>query len=139
MGKRKKKKAKLRSSKGSSSIPKGSASDESGSKKDAKSEAKKAKRKGSAERSGSPTLESPFDRYVFGPVAPVRPYLLLRLTLLLLAFDCWVDLIPHAGRYGVGDFNVAHFGILEILPTPTPGIYIGTMVLCGWLAMVMAT
>ncbi|MBO6933993.1 MAG: HTTM domain-containing protein [Deltaproteobacteria bacterium] len=135
MGKRKKKKPKLRSSKGSSSIPKDESS--SGTKLTSNDSAKAtgtSKGKGgSRER-----LESGFDRYFFGQVAAVRPYLLLRLTLLLLAFDCWVDLIPHAGRYGVGDFNVAHFGILELLPTPTPGLYIGTLVLTGWLSLVMA-
>ena len=79
-----------------------------------------------------------WDRYVFGDVAAVRPYLLLRCMLLLLAFDCWIDLIPHAGRYGVGGFNVSHFAMLDWLPTPTPGVYIGAMLLTGWLALVMA-
>ena len=85
-----------------------------------------------------PELTNPFDRFFFTPVAPVRPYLLLRLLLLVLAFDCWVDLIPHAGRYGVGEFNVAHFAVLDWLPTPTPGLYIGLLLLTGWLALVMA-
>lgn len=84
------------------------------------------------------SFDNPLDRHFFAPIAPVRPYMLLRLALLLLAFDCWVDLIPHAGRYGVGGFNVAHFSILELLPTPTPGVYIGTMLLTGWLALLMA-
>jgi len=139
MGKRKKKKRKLRSAQGSSSIPKETLGT------DAESEPRppaktKSERKGAtkARAPKEPKLESPFDQYFFGSVAPTRPYLLLRLSLLLLAFDCWVDLIPHAGRYGVGGFNVAHFAVLEILPTPTPGLYIGTMVLCGWLALVMA-
>ena len=141
MGKRKKKKRKLRSAQGSSSIPKDTESAK-GSEDSAKSSSGTGTGKGTRTAKGrgkaaEPKLEG-FDRYFFGAVAPVRPYLLLRLSLLLLAFDCWVDLIPHAGRYGVGDFNVAHFWFLEILPTPTPGIYIGTMVLCGWLAMVMA-
>ena len=85
-----------------------------------------------------PRLSDPFDRYFFSAVAPSRPYLLLRLLLVVLAFDCWVDLIPHAGRYGVGAFNVAHFALLDLLPTPTPGLYIGLMLLTGWLALVMA-
>ncbi len=139
MGKRKKKKPKLRSSKGSSSIPQETEKQKPASTGDGRSSAAKpSSSKGKGKGKGKELELGGFDRYFFGAVAPVRPYLLLRLTLLLLAFDCWVDLIPHAGRYGVGDFNVAHFWVLEILPTPTPAIYIGTMVLCGWLAMVMA-
>ncbi len=79
------------------------------------------------------------ERYVFGPVDAVRPWLLLRGLLLLLAFDCWLDLVPHGGRYGFGDFNVAHFALLDrLLPSPTPGTYVATVLLTGLLAFVLA-
>lgn len=140
MGRRKKKKRKLRSASSSTSsaaTEKKPKKSEAGKKEKGTKTRTKAKAKSKA-KAKAPTIDNAFDRYFFAPVAPVRPYLLLRLALLLLAFDCWVDLIPHAGRYGVGDFNVAHFAFLEILPTPTPGIYIGTLLFTGWLALVMA-
>lgn len=79
------------------------------------------------------------ERYVFGPVDAVRPWLLLRGLLLVLAFDCWLDLVPHGGRYGFGGFNVAHFALLDrLLPAPTAGTYVATVLLTGLLAFVMA-
>ncbi|MEM1418504.1 MAG: HTTM domain-containing protein, partial [Myxococcota bacterium] len=65
----------------------------------------------------------------------VRPWLLQRLMLGLLAFDVWVDFLPHGGRYGIGAFNVAHFRWLDVLqPVPTPALYVGLCVLVGVLA-----
>ena len=51
------------------------------------------------------------ERYFFAGVDPVRPWLLLRSLLLLLAFDCWLDLVPH----GVEDASVADPPALELL------------------------
>ncbi|MCB9615337.1 MAG: hypothetical protein H6722_23125 [Sandaracinus sp.] len=80
-----------------------------------------------------------FERYLFRRVDPVRPWLLQRLFLLLFAFDCWVDHASHAGRYGFGDFNVAHFRLLDaIAPMPSPAIYVGTVTLAGLVAFTMA-
>lgn len=81
---------------------------------------------------------NPVEAHFFGGLDPVRPFLLLRATLILLAFDCWIDLIPHGGRYGVGGFNVAHFAVLDLLPLPTPAIYVGGLLVTGVLALVMA-
>lgn len=82
---------------------------------------------------------SALDRYFFGPVAAARPYLLVKGCFLLLAFDCFIDLAPHGGRYGVGDFNVAHFAILDaVQPLPTPAVYVGTILACGVLALALA-
>ena len=79
------------------------------------------------------------ERFFFTPVAPARPYLLARGILLLLAFDCWLDLAPHGGRYGVGDFNVSHFPWLDaIQPVPSPTIYMTCVLGAGMLAFVMA-
>lgn len=80
-----------------------------------------------------------YERYLFARVDAVRPWLLQRLFLVLFAFDCWVDHASHAGRYGFGGFNVAHFGWLDALaPTPSPGIYVGTVLLAGLVAFAMA-
>ena len=86
-----------------------------------------------------PFPRSGLDGFFFGAVDPVRPWLLQRLFLLVLAFDCWLDLVPHGGRYGFNDFNVSHFAILDALqPTPTSGVYVGCMLLAGLAAFVMA-
>jgi tetratricopeptide (TPR) repeat protein len=71
-------------------------------------------------------------------VAAVRPLLLGRLGLLLLAFDAWVT-YARGGAYGLAGFNVAHFRWLDALaPLPTPGLYVGVLLLCGLLALVAA-
>lgn len=68
------------------------------------------------------------------PVAAVRPYLLLKGTLLLLAFDMWLTRASHAGRYGAGGFNVAHFPWLDAAQPPvSPPFYVGACVLTGAL------
>ncbi len=80
-----------------------------------------------------------FERYLFARVDSVRPWLLQRLFLVLFAFDCWVDHASHAGRYGFGGFNVAHFDWLDALaPMPSPGLYVGTILLAGLVAFAMA-
>ncbi len=80
-----------------------------------------------------------FSNYLLGSHDPIRPYVLLRGLLLLLAFDCWIELVPHAGRYGAGGFNVAHFEWLDaVAPLPTPALYIGVQCLCGLIALGMA-
>ncbi|MBK6576244.1 MAG: HTTM domain-containing protein [Sandaracinaceae bacterium] len=85
------------------------------------------------------TPSGAFDRYFFGPVDLLRPYLLTRALLALLAFDCWLELVPHGARYGVGGFNVAHFAFLDaLLPLPTAPLYVGSVLLAGWLALTMA-
>lgn len=81
------------------------------------------------------------NRSLFVPIAAVRPYLALKGTLLLLAFDLWVTRLSHAGRYGAGGFNVAHVPWLDaIQPQISPALHIGvcllTSVLC--LAIVFA-
>jgi len=68
------------------------------------------------------------------PVAAIRPYLLLKGTLLLLAFDMWLTRASHAGRYGAGGFNVAHFPWLDAAqPAVSPPFYVGACVLTGAL------
>jgi Vitamin K-dependent gamma-carboxylase len=78
-----------------------------------------------------------WEHYWFGPVAAIRPYLLVKGALCLLAFDVWMLRVLHGGRYGDGGFNVAHFRWLDALqPLPSPGLYVGLMLAVGMLAMV---
>jgi hypothetical protein len=77
--------------------------------------------------------------FLFSPVALIRPLLLWRATLFLLAFDVWFLNLPHAGRYGAGGFNVAHFAWLDrFFPTPSAGLYAGVSILIGILAFIAA-
>ena len=80
-----------------------------------------------------------WDRYWFGPVAAVRPYVLERVVLFLLALDAWVQFVPHGARYGAGGFNVAHFAWLDaVQPLPSPALHVGLMLIVGGLAWVIA-
>ena len=77
---------------------------------------------------------------VVGPVAAVRPYLLMKTALLMLAFDLWLLRVPSGGsRMSLDGFNVAHFQWLDsVQPLPTPGLYIGIVLLAGMVAFVWA-
>jgi hypothetical protein len=86
------------------------------------------------------SLEQLARRTFFVPVAAVRPYLVLKTTLLMLGFDLWLTRASHGGRYGAGGFNVAHFEWLGTLQGSliTPGLYVGLVTLLGVLCMVLA-
>ena len=74
-------------------------------------------------------------RAFFPAVAAVRPYLALKGTLLLLTFDMWLTRASHAGRYGAGGFNVAHWPWLDwVQPQISPPLYVGTCVLTSLLS-----
>ena len=80
-----------------------------------------------------------WERYWFGPVAAVRPYVLERAVLFLLALDVWTQFLPHGARYGAGGFNVAHFAWLDAAqPLPSPALHVGLMLVVGGLAWVVA-
>lgn len=82
-------------------------------------------------------LAAAWDRHWFGPIAAVRPYLLLRLVPALIAFDLWTFRIPAGAVYQ--GFNVAHFAWLDALqPPPTPGLYVGLLLAVGLLGLVAA-
>ena len=90
-------------------------------------------------RRGGNDLDVFLERTLYARVARVRPYVLLRGTLLLLAFDMWLTRASHGGRYGAGGFNVAHFAIVDRLqPMPTPAIGVGVCILVGLLALLAA-
>jgi len=68
------------------------------------------------------------------PVSAVRAALFARGLYGLLAADCWVEMLPHAGRYSVDGFNVAHFAWLDVLlPLPSSSIYVSLLVCVGAL------
>lgn len=79
---------------------------------------------------------TPPERYFHGEYGASRAYLLHKVFHLTLAMDTWMLMIGHAGRYGVTDFNVAHFGWLDaMLATPSAGFYIAVLVLTGLLSL----
>jgi hypothetical protein len=78
-------------------------------------------------------------RPFLAPYHPVRAVLLRRGLYLLLAFDAWLVMLEHGGRYGAGGFNVAHFAWLDALVgVPTPGLYVGLLVAAGLWALTLA-
>ena len=80
-----------------------------------------------------------WDAMWFGPVSNVRIWLMVRMSLLVLAFDAWLLMIERGGRYGAGDFNVAHFAWLDALqPVPSAAFYVGLIFTCGVLAMLLS-
>ncbi|MFZ1863140.1 MAG: hypothetical protein WAU39_02865 [Polyangiales bacterium] len=76
-------------------------------------------------------------RYWFGPVALVRPYLTLRFVLVLLAFDTWLNMIPEGAKYGAAAFNVAHFPWFQGF-VPSSAFYVGVLAFTGVLALSQA-
>lgn len=92
-----------------------------------------------APQTGPDSTDTRFERYFGVAYAAARPYLLMRVLLSMLALDTWMLMIGHAGRYGAGDFNVAHIHLLDLVaPMPTPALYIGVLLLSGLLALVVA-
>ncbi|MDB4986837.1 MAG: hypothetical protein JWN04_2015 [Myxococcaceae bacterium] len=68
--------------------------------------------------------------------SPLRAFWLLRGVYLLLSADLWFEMIEHGGRYGLGDFNVAHFAWLDlVLPLPTPALYVGLLIAAGTISL----
>lgn len=80
-------------------------------------------------------LRDPWQR----PHHPARPLLLFRGICMLLSFDAWTLMLEHGGRYGVGDFNVAHFDFLDaLLPLPGPALYLALVTGVGLYALLGA-
>lgn len=70
---------------------------------------------------------------------PLRAFLLSRVTYLLLAGDVWLGMVQHAGRYGLGDFNVAHFALLDlVVPVRGPTLYVVLLLMSGSIALSLA-
>jgi hypothetical protein len=80
-----------------------------------------------------------FERFFHGPHPVARAELFARTFLCLLAIDAWTIMTRGAGRHGVVDFNVAHFGWLDaLLPVPSAGLATGILVASGLLAFASA-
>jgi hypothetical protein len=63
---------------------------------------------------------------------PARAYLLQKVVYGLLAFDVWLTMISHGGRYGMASFNVAHFAWIDrALPLPNAATYLALLSLTG--------
>lgn len=78
-------------------------------------------------------------RYFYASSCPDRVHALLRVVPALLALDIAATMLGHGARYGVSDFNVAHFHLLDqLLPTPTPALYVGDLILCAVLGLAQA-
>ncbi len=88
-----------------------------------------------SERAEPVTPTGWLDRWAFGPVAAVRPWLFAKFFYLLLAFDVWHTLVGPSWRYGAAGFNVAHFAILDALPIPTREVYVGMLIVVGTLSL----
>lgn len=83
-------------------------------------------------------LQRAWDAAWFGPVLDLRVWVLHRVLLAVLALDAWVLMIERGGRYGAGGFNVAHFAWLDqVQPLPTAAFYVGLILTCGVLAMLL--
>ena len=69
-------------------------------------------------------LQGRFNQYFHGNAGSYSRLIALRFAMFgLIAYDMWTIMLPHASRYGAGNFNVAQIGLLDfILPVPTPGI-----------------
>lgn len=80
-------------------------------------------------------LTAPFTAFYH----PARAFLLRRGLYLLLAFDVWLVMIEHGGRYGAGGFNVAHFAWIDaLIGVPSPALYVGLLIAAGLLSLTMA-
>jgi hypothetical protein len=100
---------------------------------------KKQKKGRTASSAVKVSASNRWERYWFGSVAAIRPYLLMKAMLFMLAFDMWIVRLPSGWRFGLDAFNVAHFRWLDaVQPLPTAGLYNGLVILVGVLAVVCA-
>ena len=80
-----------------------------------------------------------WNNYWHGPVAAVRPYLLVKGVLILLALDVWHLRIAGGAVFYDDRFHAAHFRFLDwLLPVPPPPLYVGVVLLTGLLSLVSA-
>ncbi len=75
------------------------------------------------------------DRPFTAGAHPARAYLLQKALFSLLAFDAFLTMLSHGGRYGMGGFNVSHVAWLDRwLPVPSAAFYTGLTLLVGLLS-----
>jgi hypothetical protein len=100
---------------------------------------KKQKKGRPASPAAKVSASNRWERYWFDSVAAIRPYLLMKAMLFMLAFDLWMVRLPGGWRFGLDAFNVAHFRWLDaVQPLPTAALYNGLVLLVGILAFVCA-
>ncbi|MDG2307857.1 MAG: HTTM domain-containing protein [Candidatus Binatia bacterium] len=79
-----------------------------------------------------------WDAYLFGGVAAVRPFLLVKAFLTLFALDICMQMLIGGTRFSSADFNVAQLPLLDLIqPTPTRGLYVGLLLTSGLLSLVI--
>ncbi|MGC6417768.1 MAG: HTTM domain-containing protein [Bradymonadia bacterium] len=80
-------------------------------------------------------LQTRFNRYFHAHQGSYSRLIALRWAMFgLIAYDMWTIMLPHASRYGAGNFNVAQIAFLDvILPVPTPGV-VSVVVMCTGIA-----
>ncbi|MBD89549.1 MAG: hypothetical protein CL940_04375 [Deltaproteobacteria bacterium] len=79
------------------------------------------------------------DRALFGPVDRARVAVLERVVYAVLAFDLWIEMVPHGSRYGAGGLNVAHFAWLDVLQgLPDASTYLAVIFASGVLCLGLA-
>jgi len=75
----------------------------------------------------------------FDPVPAIRPYLVEKGVLVLVALDLWLLRLGSASRYEPEEMSIAHFSWLDAwFPVPSAALYIGVCVLVGFLAWAIA-
>lgn len=101
-----------------------------------------SRRKLRAQKQLSPAKATPsshpnlWERYWFDSVAAIRPYLLMKAALILLAFDVWMVRLKNGAHYGLDGFNVAHFHWLDaVQPLPGASLHTGLLLLTGIFAL----
>ncbi|REK29049.1 MAG: hypothetical protein DWQ42_04125 [Planctomycetota bacterium] len=80
-----------------------------------------------------------WNHYWYGPVAAIRPYLLMKCFLILLALDLSAVRLKAAYWYGLADFNVAHFRWLDaVQPRLSSAGFVAICLLASLLAFICA-
>ncbi|MCA9184376.1 MAG: tetratricopeptide repeat protein [Pirellulaceae bacterium] len=81
-------------------------------------------------------MQESWDRYWFGPVSAIRPYLFHKFFLLLIAIDIVVLMTVRGARYGVDGFSVSHFSWMQMVhPLPLSFWYVGTLMCTAFVAL----
>lgn len=79
-----------------------------------------------------------WDRFWYGPISAIRPYLLSKLFLLVLAVDACLVTLTRSPSYYTDTLNVAHFGWLNaIKPDTPPEFYSALMIAISILAFTL--
>ena len=79
------------------------------------------------------------DRFFHEGYGAARSGFFRRVFLTLLAFDAFRLMVRAGARYGVTDFQVAHFAWMDrVQPFPTAGLHVAVVLLTGLLSLTLA-